>query len=293
MFKTWLLAARPKTLSASIAPALVGASFAYSWDLFLLLCTMGSAMFIQIGTNLMNDALDCKKGADTPSRIGPTRVTSSGLLSVAQVMGGGFLSFALSLVIGIPLIMKGGILILVLLLLSCLLGYLYTGGPLPMAYNGLGEIFSFLFFGVVLTVVSCYLQTGTLPATAIIAGCQMGLLSTVMLAINNLRDIAEDSTTHKKTLAVRFGAHFAKIEIGLLTLLPFILNVLWQPFSFNWLLFPLALHLVNHVWKTIPGPRYNSFLAMGGMLQLAFGLLTVIANKFGGGNAILLRLGFF
>lgn len=272
----WVMAARPKTLSASLAPVAVGTALAGTIDWLICFSVLLSALMIQIGTNLINDALDFKKGADTQERLGPTRVTSSGLLSPRQVMLGGVLAFALALVIGIPLIVKGGMPILFLMVGCCFLGYFYTGGPLPMAYNGLGDIFSFTFFGIVLTGVSYYLQSGQLSLKALYAGIQMGSFSTVMLAINNLRDVAEDTKTNKLTLAVRFGKTFARIEVASLALVPFVLNLFFGTPWVTWLAFPLALVLVTKVWKEEPGPAYNKYLAMGGLLQMAFGLFYVL-----------------
>ena len=272
----WILAARPKTLSASLAPVAVGTALAETIDWLICLSVLFSAVMIQIGTNLINDALDFKKGSDTKARLGPTRVTSSGLLSADQVMLGGFLAFGLALLIGTPLIIKGGLPILLLLIGCCCLGYLYTGGPLPMAYCGLGDVFSFTFFGVVLTGVSYYLQKGELSTQVLLAGIQMGFFSTVMLGINNLRDITEDTKTKKLTLAVRFGKTFARTEITCLALGPFILNIFFDVPWLTWLAFPLALVLVGKVWKEEPGPAYNKYLALGGLLQMAFGLLYVL-----------------
>lgn len=272
----WIMAARPKTLSASLAPVAVGTCLANHIDWFICMSVLFSALMIQIGTNLINDALDFKKGADTKARLGPTRVTSSGLLSANQVLAGGFLAFALAMVIGLPLILKGGIPILILMLGCCGLGYIYTGGPLPLAYCGLGDIFSFTFFGIVLTGVSNYLQTMEISSQAVCAGVQMGLFSTVMLGINNLRDISEDTQTKKLTLAVRFGKTFARIEITFLAIVPFILNLFFETPWTTWLAFPLALVLVSKVWKEEPGPAYNIYLAIGGLLQMGFGILFVL-----------------
>lgn len=272
----WVLASRPKTLSASVAPVAVGTCLVDKIDWIICLSVLLSALLIQIGTNLVNDALDFKKGADTKARLGPTRVTSSGLLSANQVLLGGFLAFTLAMVVGTPLILKGGMPIFFLMLGCCGLGYIYTGGPLPLAYCGLGDIFSFTFFGIVLTGVSYYLQTMEISTQSLCAGVQMGLFSTVMLSINNLRDVAEDTNTIKQTLAVRFGKTFARLEITFLAIVPFILNLFFETPWTTWLAFPLALVLVTRVWKEEPGPAYNIYLAMGGMLQLGFGTLYVL-----------------
>lgn len=273
---SWVLAARPKTLSASLAPVAIGTALSPTIDWWICLSVLLSALMIQIGTNLINDALDFKKGADTHARLGPIRVTSSGLLSANQVLCGGFLAFAMAMLIGIPLIIKGGMPICILMLCCCGLGYIYTGGPFPLAYTGLGDIFSFTFFGIVLTVVSFYLQTLQISSKAVVAGIQMGLFSTVMLAVNNLRDVVEDTKTQKLTLAVRFGKTFVRLEVALLAIVPFILNLFYDTPWETWLAFPLALVLVSKVWSEEPGPAYNKYLAMGGLLQLGFGIFFVL-----------------
>jgi 1,4-dihydroxy-2-naphthoate octaprenyltransferase len=254
----------------------MGTALSPSIDWGICLSVLLSALMIQIGTNLINDALDFKKGADTPARLGPTRVTSSGLLSANQVLCGGVLAFGMAMLIGIPLILKGGMPIFILMLCCCGLGYIYTGGPLPLAYTGLGDIFSFTFFGIVLTGVSYYLQTMEISSKVVVAGIQMGLFSTVMLAINNLRDVVEDTKTQKLTLAVRFGKTFVRLEVALLAIVPFILNLFYDTPWETWLAFPLALVLVSKVWSEEPGPAYNKYLAMGGLLQLGFGIFFVL-----------------
>lgn len=279
----WILAARPKTLSASLAPILVGTSLSMtlvsSIDWSLPFFALIASLFIQIATNLINDALDFKKGSDTNRRLGPTRVTQSGLLSMKQVYWGGLIGFFLALVFSIPLFIKGGTPLMAVLLASVVAGYLYTGGPRPLAYHGLGEIFVIIFYGWVATAALFYLQTGHVNTAALLAGTQVGMLATVMIAINNFRDYAEDTSTNKRTLAVRFGPKFARIEITCMALIPFALNLLWLFYGFEHaallplLALPLAINLVMHIWKHNPGLCYNKFLAQGGLLQLGFGFL--------------------
>ena len=175
--------------------------------------------------------------------------------------------------------MQGGLPIALLLLLSCSMGYFYTGGPLPLAYNGLGEIANMAFFGLALTAATGYLQLGNWDFRLFISGLQMGCLSTTLLAINNLRDIAEDTKTNKGTLAVRFGKHFARFEITFLVALPFCLSLFWvfDRHLFAALLplitLPLAAGLLGNIWKYDPGIRHNKFLGMAALLQLLFGVL--------------------
>jgi 1,4-dihydroxy-2-naphthoate octaprenyltransferase len=285
-WQAWILATRPKTLTAAIVPIFVGTFLArhevgaINW--LIVFSCLFSALFIQIGTNFINDALDFKKGADTEEREGPKRATQQGWLSETQVLLSGFFSFFLSLLFGIPLIIQGGFPFFFLLLISCSLGYLYTGGRVPLAYVGLGDIFVFLFFGLVATTAAYYLQTTRINLASILAGIQIGSLSTVLIAINNLRDIAGDAKVDKRTLAVRFGKTFARFEISLLILFPFFLIPFWGMLGFPvfsfllWGAFPIACLIVYKIWKEEPGKIYNRFLGLAALLHLLFGMLLVI-----------------
>lgn len=281
--KTWLLASRPKTLTASIIPVIVGTALAdavlldMNWTIafFALLC----AMLIHVATNLINDALDFKKGADTKTRIGPTRVTQSGLLPMSYVYWAGIGCLGLAFIFGIPLMIKGGFPIALLLIVSIACAYLYTGGPFPLAYHGLGDLFVLLFFGLGAVVGVYYLQTMFVDDRAILAGVQIGMLATVLIAINNLRDRTEDAKANKRTLAVRFGVTFMRYEITLFTFVPFLLNMVWLKFGYllagmlPWLALPLAIKVVTGILKLEPGALYNRFFAQAALLHLLFGLL--------------------
>lgn len=279
--KTWLLAMRPKTLTAAVVPVVVGTSLAFAVhgtvQLGLSLLALLSALLIQIGTNFINDSFDFKKGADTAERIGPKRVTQSGLLSANQVLLGGVFCFLVAIGLAIPLVYSGGWPILAIGVFSLIAGYAYTGGPYPLAYKGLGDLFVLVFFGWVAISGVYYLNTGVFELNALIAGSQIGLLATVLIAINNLRDNMTDRKANKKTLAVRWGVKFAKIEIALLCLLPFLGAFFWFEQGLRWaaflplLVFPLALGLVEKVRSTEPSAVYNRFLAQGALLHLGFG----------------------
>ena len=180
------------------------------------------AVFIQIGTNYVNDALDFKKGADTHTRLGPLRVTQAGLLDADAVLRGAYVCFGLAALCGIPLILRGGWPIAIVGVASIVAAYAYTGGPYPLAYHGLGELFVMIFFGFTAVCGSFYLQRLTLDATAWIGGFAVGSLAVVILAINNLRDIDNDRASNKRTLAARFGAAFARTEIVVFALAPFV-----------------------------------------------------------------------
>lgn len=284
--KSWLLALRPKTLTAAVVPVVVATGLVHAekhevlwWiSIFALL----SSVFIQIGTNLVNDAIDFHRGADTETRTGPQRVTQSGLLTYKQVMFGAFASFFIALCLGIPLVLQGGWPIVVIGLISLALGYSYTGGPFPLAYLGLGDLFVILFFGLVAVSGTFLLQTGAISAAALIAGLQVGCLATVLIAVNNLRDSPQDKLVSKKTLAVRFGVTFSRIEIATMVLIPFLLQAFWfwrghlVAAALPFLSLPLGFMLIRGVAKTPPSPIYNRFLGMGAGLQISFGILLAV-----------------
>ena len=278
-----LLAARPKTLSAAFVPVIVGtalaaaASFPVRWPLALL--AVAGAGAIQIGTNLYNDVLDHERGADTHERLGPVRVTQAGLLAPWQVRLAAGTSFLIAVACGIPLVLAGGWPILVLGLLSLLFGYAYTGGPLPLAYNGLGEAFVMLFFGFGAVGGTFWLHTGRLIPAVGIAALQVGSLACALLSVNNLRDVEEDGRAGKGTLAVRLGARFGRAAIVAFACGPFAIGGIWalveHPLAalLPFLALPLALSVFAIVLREPPGPRYNVALARAAALQLAFGAL--------------------
>ena len=231
-FNIWIEAARPKTLWASFAPVLIGTAMAYSdgkWDLVVAVFTMFSAVLIQVGTNFANDYFDYFKGADTKERIGPLRATGSGLVKPNTMKLAFLLTFTLSVLFGLYLIGRGGWPILVIGTFSVLFGILYTGGPFPLGYKGLGEIFVLIFFGPVAVGGTYYLQTLEINYTVILAGLSPGLISTALLTVNNLRDIHTDKEAGKRTLAVRFGPFFARAEyifsISLACIMPLLLLI--------------------------------------------------------------------
>lgn len=282
----WLLALRPRTLTTAVVPVLVATAlvaaegFTIKWwiSIFAIL----SALFIQIGTNLINDALDFKKGADDERRVGPKRVTQSGWLSEKQVLFGGGVAFAIAALFGLPLVLEGGWPIVAIGCASLLCGYIYTGGPFPLAYRGLGDVFVIIFFGFVAVLGTFYLHAGTITPAGWVAGLQVGLLATVLIAINNFRDSPTDKDVGKLTLAVRFGETFARAEILLLTFMPFLIGYYWLQNSslmagtLPLLLLPLALVINQGVQKHPPGAIYNRFLAQSAGLHLLFGLLLTL-----------------
>lgn len=280
MLTDWIAAARPKTLGAAIAPVFAGSVLGWKiggeWSTWLLVCTVGSTIALQVATNWFNDAIDHMKGADTAARLGPRRVTASGAIPPKAVMRAAWLMLGMAALLSMPLIEARGLAIVAIGIPSLYFCYGYTGGPMPLAYRGLGELFVILFFGFVAVLGSAFVQSGEWLEGGLVAGFQIGCLSTVLIAINNLRDHAEDRTTGKRTLAVRFGVTFARMEISALILLAHLSGLYWwthdfpQAFTYPLALLPVGTFLVLKIWTRPPGPEYNRLLALSGMQLLLF-----------------------
>ncbi len=280
LFKSCLLAARPKTLPAAIVPVWLGCVLAWkltgNFNLTLALCTLGGAVAIQIATNFFNDAIDARKGADTAKRLGPTRVTSSGLLSSQAVMRLATLFLVVAMLCGSVLYQARGWPIIAIGLPSLFLAYGYTGGPFPLAYRGLGEVFVILFFGFIAVMGTVFVQTGTWPKEAALLGGQVGLLSAVLISINNFRDREEDATTGKHTLAVRFGPKVAVVIIWLEVKVAAFAGLGWIALGQPPLavasapVFLLGLRILWGVMTSPPGPAFNRLLALGGVQLIIF-----------------------
>lgn len=282
-FRDWISASRPKTLGAAVAPVAVGTVLA--WKLsgqcspLLLVCTLGSTICLQIATNFFNDALDFIRGADTDRRVGPRRITAAGASSARATLIAAGLTLAAAALLGLPLIAARGWPILMIGLPSLYFCYGYTGGPHPLAYRGLGELFVILFFGFVAVLGTAFVQSGEWYWDALVAGLQVGALSTVLIAINNLRDFNEDRTTGKRTLAVRFGKNFARWEILTLIGLAHLSGLHWwqqgdfDAFTYPLIILPVGLWIALGVFTTPPGPVYNRYLAFSGIQLLLFALL--------------------
>lgn len=287
-FKAWVLATRPQTLPIALGPILVGAAMAYpqveKMDWVLVILTLVCALFIQIGMNLVNDALDYKKGEGQREKLDLQRM---GLLSVNQFYLGGCFSFFLALLFGIPLMFAGGWPLVIILLLSVASGYCYTGGPYPLAYIGISNLFILVFYGWVSTAAVYYLQTGTVTLGVLLAGTQMGLLSIVPHAINNLRDHVADAAVNKRTLSVRFGSRFGRWEITCLSLIPFVIGMFWFIEENAWmallpsLVLPSVIGNIQGIWKHEPSRLFNKNLTKSALCQLAFGCLLALGALFG------------
>ena len=274
--KALLLAARPKTLPAAVCPVVAGSALAwrlthqFSW--LLAVCTLLSTIAIQVATNYFNDAVDAAKGADTSARLGPVRATASGLVSRKTMMLAGCIAALVAAAFSVPLIMERGWPIVVIGVVSLFFSYGYTGGPWPLAYRGLGEVFVMLFFGLVAVTGTVFVQTGEWRAEGLLLGVQIGSLSTALIAINNLRDIEEDRRSGKRTLAVRFGVRAARWMITLWCALPYIVGLLWMrtdfsPLSFN-PAYILGSVVVVVIWRREPSFTYNRLLAISAVVLL-------------------------
>jgi len=224
----WVLAARPKTLPAAIVPVLVGSALAANDQVFDLIpasVALLCAILIQIGTNFANDYYDFKKGTDSDKRIGFTRATSSGLISDQAMLWATYLTMGLAFLIGLYLVWHAGWIILLIGILSLLFGFAYTGGPYPLGYNGLGDVFVFVFFGIVAVTTTYYVQALQWSSQTLWASLAIGSLSTNILVINNLRDVETDVLTGKRTLGVLFGEQLLKIEYLVLVTIAFVIPV--------------------------------------------------------------------
>jgi len=281
--RIWLMAARLRTLPAAIAPVLVGTSlagFEHSFHALRFAAALLGAIFIQVGTNLSNDYSDARRGADAEDRLGPVRVTAGGLVPPSQVLVATYVSFGLAVLVGIYLIVVAGWLLLAIGAASILAGVLYTGGPRPYGYVGLGELFVFLFFGVVAVAGSYFVQTTHLQWEAFALSVPVGLLATAILIVNNVRDLDSDRRAGKQTLAVRLGRERTRLLFAVTVYLAYPLAlVTWlagplRPWlALSWLSLPLAFALVAIVRTKTDGPSLNGALARSGMLQLCFCVL--------------------
>lgn len=272
--RAWIMAARLKTLPAAVAPVITGAAIAAADNVFALwpaLAALLGALLLQIGSNIANDYFDFLKGADQPDRVGPTRVTATGLLSLRAIRLGMIVVFALAALLGVYLVWIGGWPIVIIGISAILAAVLYTGGPKPFGYLGLGELFVFIFFGPVAVIGTYFVQAHAAPLHVWLASLPLGALITNILVVNNLRDIDTDRRAGKLTLAVRWGREGARREyaimLGVAYAMPF---VLWlvnaNPGGNLWLFTPLltlprALRLQTTINHATDGPTLNAALA--------------------------------
>jgi len=281
--KIWTLAARPKTLWASISPVIIGTALAYEggkahW-LSAFIALFG-AILIQIGTNFANDYFDHTRGADTEDRLGPQRVTQAGLVTPTAMKIAFSAVFALAFISGLYLIWRCGWPIFIVGALSIIFGILYTAGPYPLGYKGLADLFVLIFFGPVAVGGTYYVQALEINPIVIIAGFSPGLISTAILTVNNLRDIHTDKKAGKLTLAVRFGETFARFEYLLSLLVACLIPIgLWLLTGDHFysiasvFIFIMAAPAIKTIFSKIDGPALNKALADTGKLLLLYSAL--------------------
>jgi 1,4-dihydroxy-2-naphthoate polyprenyltransferase len=285
-FRIWYLAARPWTLPASLAPIIVGSAVAWHEGGFHALTAMMAlltALLLQIAANFANDALDFKKGADTDERVGPTRITSAGYVSYEGVMRATFLTLGLAVLTGLYLVYRGGWPFLLLGIFALVAAVAYTGGPFPISYLGLGEIFVFLFFGLIAVTGTAYLQTGEVTALSLWSSLIPGALIVGILVVNNYRDLEGDRAVNKRTVAVRIGPRNTRLEYALMLLVTALTPLVFWAVGWldTWaLLTLLAWPLLWQLWRqvtTLHGPALNKTLGMTGRVAVAASVLFSIA----------------
>jgi 1,4-dihydroxy-2-naphthoate octaprenyltransferase len=281
--RIWIMAARPKTLPLGIAPVLVGTALAGYLHIFhplrFVAALLGS-VFIQVGANLSNDYSDAHRGADTEDRLGPVRVTAGGLVPPRQVLIATYVTFGLAVLCGVYLIAVAGWQLLLIGVASIIAGVLYTGGPRPYGYEGLGEVFVFLFFGIAAVAGSYFAQVRDFSWESLVLSAPIGLIAAAVLVVNNTRDIDTDRRANKRTLAVRIGRERSRRTYAAMVLIAYpiaLIPWLFGPLT-GWLLLPfltlpLAAGVIRIVSTHSDGPSLNRALAKTGQLQLGFCVL--------------------
>jgi 1,4-dihydroxy-2-naphthoate polyprenyltransferase len=291
--RAWILAARPATLPAAVVPVLVGAAAALaegvSFRPLVFAMTLLCSILIQIGTNFANDYSDFLKGADHEGRLGPVRVTQSGLISQSEVKRGILIAFGLAVLIGLYLASIGGWPIVAIGVFAVLSGLAYTGGPFPLGYHGLGDVFVFVFFGVIAVTGTAYLQTGYWSNLALLLSIPIGLLVTNILVVNNLRDLPTDIAAGKRTLATRIGDRATRLQYALFMAVAYLVPLGLsfsqpgrRPMLLPLLTLPSGIKLVRRVLGGLSGRDLNLILKRTGLLLLAFGFLLSLATVLSG-----------
>ncbi|MDI6401038.1 1,4-dihydroxy-2-naphthoate polyprenyltransferase [Balneolaceae bacterium ANBcel3] len=282
----WTEALRLRTLPASIIPVLCGAALALREDALIIPVTalaLICALLIQTGTNLANDYYDFIRGADNADRVGFRRASASGDIDSKTVRNAAVLSFIGAFLLGLVIVFHAGWIVLLIGITSIIAGFMYTGGPYPLAYNGLGDLFVFIFFGLVAVTGTYYINTLYFHPTALISALPIGALSTMILVVNNYRDVHTDKIAGKRTLAVLLGERFTRLEYLFLMLLAF-LSPLWLHLSFSFsilillplILAPWGLFLVYRFWSTIDKKAFNPLLVQTALFMSCFGILFII-----------------
>ncbi len=279
----WIEAARLRTLPAAIVPVLAGAAVAWNDDLLhpaASLAAVCCALLIQIATNFANDYFDHVKGADTEERVGFVRASSSGLIAPSTMLKASLITFGLAFALGMYLVWIGGWIILAIGIASILAGLTYTGGPFPLAYNGLGDLFVFIFFGIVAVTGTYYVNTAQWSLEALWVSLAIGALATNILVVNNLRDVETDARSNKNTLGVLLGERFLKFEYAAMLILAYSVPVYFLisgGYNF-WILLPLislplALVLYRRLISVSEKSLLNPHLGRTAQLMALFGIL--------------------
>lgn len=290
----WWIACRPKTLSAAAVPVAVGSAVAYRLGGFAwqpALAALVGALLLQIGSNFANDVFDFEKGADTHARLGPLRAVQAGLVTPRAMRRGMVLVFGLALLVGGYLTLVAGPLIVLIGLLSIASAILYTAGPYPLGYHGLGDVFVLIFFGFVAVCGTVFVQLNTVPALAIWAAIPVGSLATAILVVNNVRDRDTDVLANKRTLAVRFGSRAGQVEYLLLIVAAYLVPLLLMAQGELGMLaalpcstLPWAVVLTRRVFRD-RGALLNRSLVGTAQLLLVFGVLFALALTLDAGRA--------
>lgn len=280
--KAWIIAARPKTLFAALVPVIVGSSVALyegKFKLQLAIVALICTILIQVGTNFVNDLYDFIKGADNEKRVGPQRVVSSGIISVKEIEKGIILVFGICFLLGLFLVYESGWIILAIGILSIIAGYSYTAGPFPLAYNGLGDIASFIFFGFVGTIGSYYIHTREVTTFIFWASVPVGALITNILVVNNYRDRELDMQNGKTTLAVILGEKYTRFQYLLFMIISYVIPFfVYFTFKENIIVLlpllsiPIAFKLIKMIYS-LRGTELNKTLELTAKLSAIYGLL--------------------
>lgn len=281
----WLYAARPKTLTAGVMPVVAASALAYTlhseWSWLVFFCGILTALSIQIGVNFTNDAIDYKKGADNSKRVGFERAVQKGWISYQSMLIAGIVALCAGVVFSLPIAIDKPV-VGIIVLLSAVFSYFYTGGPYPLAYEGLGEVFALLFYGWGITGSVYYAQAGIIDFPILVLGLQIGFLSIAILANNNFRDYYQDAEANKKTLVVRWGLSFGRAEIIFALVFPFLLNIYWLengltlPGMLSFIAFPVAIQVIREISTAQPSARGNVLLVKSAATHLLFSLFFTI-----------------
>ncbi len=282
-WRHWVEAARPRTLPAAVIPVMVGTALAEARGLAdfgkAAIC-LAFALLVQVGTNFANDYFDFVQGADTAERVGPRRAVAAGLISPSRMLAATWGVLGIAFVVGLALVIEGGWILLPIGVVSILCAVAYTGGPYPLGYNGLGDVFVFLFFGLVAVGATFYVQAGRLGVDVVACAAAIGLLAANILVANNYRDVATDARAGKRTLVVRFGRSFARWQYGLSHLGALLCGpVLMLTGGYRWpvlapvLLAPAAVWLTLHLARSRDAGEQIVLLGRTALYLAAFGVL--------------------